>query len=105
MAGDVMGGRDEATGDDRTEAALQQIPDDLDEARELAVFFRPGKRAGSVAKDFEPATVVIDADALSLVHRSGRCIIGQLVVAEEIEYLGSISVVDLRSALALFLTV
>src|SRR5262249_9688 len=105
VPGDIMCGRDEAAEDDRPKAALEQIADDLDEPRELAILLRPGKRAGSVAKDFEPAPVVIDADALRLVHRPGGRVIGQLFVPEQIEHLGSISVVDLFNSLALFLTI
>src|SRR5215831_15950815 len=82
VPGNIVGRWDESAKDDRPKAALEQIPHDLGEAREFAIFFRPGKRVGSVAKDFEPATVVIDADAFRLVHRSGRRVIGQLLFAE-----------------------
>ena len=44
---------------------------------------------------------MIDADPLGLIDRPGRRVIGQLFIAEEIENLGSIGIVDLGGVLAL----
>ena len=96
---DIVSGGNEAAEDDRTAVHVQKITEDLDQAGELAILLRPGKHPGAGAKGSQAAPIILDADPLGLIDRPGRRVIGQLFIAEEIENLGSIGIVDLGGIL------
>jgi len=71
----------------------EQPAEDLDQFSELPILLRSGQRYGAFAKALEAPPVVVDADALGLVDRPYRGVIGRRPVAEQVEHLGPISLV------------
>jgi hypothetical protein len=100
LSRDISGGRDEAAEHDRTMAVPEQPAKDFGQLPELRILLRSGERSGAFAEAREAPPLVIDADPLGLVDWPCRCVIGRLLIAEQVEHLGPVGLVHLDRGFA-----
>ena len=73
----------------------EQPAKDLDQLPELPILFRSGERSRAFAKALEAPPVIVDANAFGLVDRPCRCVIGRLLIAEQVEHLRPVGLIYL----------